>query len=63
MIAMDDGMFMPLPGSGYDDEVLNAGWAELPAVSADHTAPPEAHQVPDDRDVDAFLARLYAAQE
>ena len=63
MIAMENGMFMPLPGCGYDDEVLNAGWAEVPEVSAGNPAPAEAHQLPNDREVDAFLARLYAAQE
>ncbi len=47
----------------YDDEVLNAGWAEVPEVSAGNPAPAEAHQLPNDREVDAFLARLYAAQE
>lgn len=45
----------------YDDEVLNAGWAEVPRVEPRLQEVAVARHEPD-TDVDGYLARLYAAQ-
>lgn len=51
----------------YDDEVLNAGWAEVPPLESRveprlETVVSSRHE-PAEREVESFLARLYAAQE
>ena len=51
----------------YDDEVLNAGWAEVPCLESRieprlETVVASRHE-PVEREVEGFLARLYAAQE
>lgn len=49
----------------YDDEVLNAGWANVPRVELQlvHSAEPAANASGANIDVDAFMKRLYACQE
>ena len=47
----------------YDDEVLNAGWADVPRVEPRLEEVSMVRERPAERDVDGFLARLYAAQE
>lgn len=46
---------------GYDDEVLNAGWAEVPQVEPRLQEAAVARRERD-TDVEGYLARLYAAQ-
>ncbi len=47
----------------YDDEVLNAGWAEVPRLERRLQEVPVSHRGPREGEVEGFLARLYAAQE
>lgn len=47
----------------YDDEVLNAGWAEVPHLEPRLQELPVSHREPSEGEVEGFLARLYAAQE
>ncbi|MDQ5906994.1 MAG: hypothetical protein QG590_1476 [Pseudomonadota bacterium] len=47
----------------YDDEVLNAGWADVPRVEPRLEEVAAARHEPAEREVEGFLARLYAAQE
>ncbi len=47
----------------YDDEVLNAGWAEVPRLEPRLQEVPVSHREPSEGEVEGFLARLYAAQE
>ncbi len=49
------------PGVAYDDEVMNAGWAELPALPPGPAAPAAARAVPV-ADAEDYLARLYVAE-
>lgn len=48
----------------YGDEVLNAGWAEVPCIEArlEHVAVTSGQQ-PATTDIEGFMARLYACQE
>lgn len=50
-------------GAAYDDEVLSAGWAEIPCVEPPVREVAARHHEPSDEEVAGFLARLYAAQE
>lgn len=68
IVRVDD----PDPAGGYDkdgygDEVLNAGWAEVPRIAPRMeevaTARADSHETPSSLDVDAFMSRLYACQE
>lgn len=61
VMEMDTGRIVEEGVVAYDDEVLNAGWAEVPRVEA------RLQEVVAERrepvaDVDGYLARLYAAQ-
>lgn len=51
----------------YDEEVLNAGWTEVPPIGARVELRLEevvaVRHEPSEREVEGFLARLYAAQE
>ena len=47
----------------YDDEVLNAGWAEVPRIEPRLEEIVAARHEPAAREVEGFMARLYAAQE
>ncbi len=47
----------------YDDEVLNAGWAEVPRIEPRLQEAVVTRHEPGEREVEGFLARLYAAQE
>lgn len=47
----------------YDEEVLNAGWAEVPPIEPRLEQVVMARHEPSAREVEDFLARLYAAQE
>lgn len=61
MVTTEDAEGATAPGVAYDDEVLNAGWAELPALLPGPAAPAVAHEVPAD-DAEEYLARLYVAE-
>ncbi|MBI4742696.1 MAG: hypothetical protein HY777_14365 [Betaproteobacteria bacterium] len=51
-------------GEDYGDEVLYAGWAEAPRVAArGEEALVRAPSQPGSRELDGFLAHLYACQE
>jgi hypothetical protein len=51
-------------GDVYGDEVLNAGWAEVPRIEARlEEVVVSARREPAGVDVDGFMARLYAFQE
>lgn len=50
-------------GEVYGDEVLNAGWTDVPRIEADRETPVCIRHEPALPDVDAFMARLYASQE
>jgi hypothetical protein len=51
----------------YDEEVLNAGWTDVPPMAS--RIEPRLEEVavarhePSERELEGFLARLYAAQE
>lgn len=50
----------------YGEEVLNAGWANVPRVELQlvYSATPASNaRLPPPIDVDAFMRRLYACQE
>lgn len=47
----------------YDEEVLNAGWAEVPRIEPRLEEVVAANHEPAEHEVEGFLARLYAAQE
>lgn len=61
IMEMDSGRVVTELGVVYDDEVLNAGWAEVPRVEPRLQEVAVARHEPDS-DVDGYLARLYAAQ-
>lgn len=61
IMEMDSGRVATEHGVVYDDEVLNAGWAEVPRVEPRLQEVAVARHEPDS-DVDGYLARLYAAQ-
>ena len=64
VMEMDSGRIVAEESSvAYDDEVLNAGWAEVPRVEPRLEEVVASRRAPDERDLDGFLARLYAAQE
>ena len=61
VMEMDAGRVVEAGVVAYDDEVLNAGWAEVPRVEPRlQEVAAERHEPVDD--VDGYLARLYAAQ-
>ena len=47
----------------YDDEVLNAGWADFPRIEPCLEEVIVANHGPAAPDIEGFLARLYASQE
>lgn len=50
----------------YGDEVLNAGWADVPRIAwqaLEAAEPVAGSRLPPPLDVDAFMRRLYASQE
>lgn len=51
-------------GESYGDEVLNAGWAEMPRIEArlEEVVMSTRHQ-PAKSDIEGFMTRLYACQE
>lgn len=61
IMETDSGRVVTERGVVYDDEVLNAGWAEVPRVEPRLQEVAVARHEPD-TDVDGYLARLYAAQ-
>lgn len=64
VMDMESGMCeLGAASAGYDDEVLNAGWAEVPRVEPRLEEVVSARHEPSEREVEGFLARLYAAQE
>jgi hypothetical protein len=51
-------------GASYGDEVLNAGWAEVPRVEARlEEVVVSTRREPVKADIEGFMARLYACQE
>ncbi len=46
----------------YDEEVLSAGWAEVPRVAPQLQEVAVARHVAHEEDAEAFLARVYAAE-
>lgn len=50
-------------GEAYGDEVLNAGWADVPRIEARVETVAVAATVSERSDIEGFLARLYASQE
>lgn len=61
IMEMDSGKVAAELGVVYDDEVLHAGWAEVPRVEPRLQEVAVARHARD-ADVDGYLARLYAAQ-
>lgn len=63
VMEMDSGkLIVDECATPYDDEVLNAGWAEVPRVEPRlQEAVAERHD-PAAVDAEAFLARLYEAE-
>lgn len=63
VMAMDSGKIIegedPRP---YDEEVLNAGWTDVPRVELRLQEVAAPHHEPAEQDAEAFLARLYAAE-
>ena len=47
----------------YNEEVLNAGWAEVPRIEPRLEEAAVANHGPAEPDIEGFLARLYASQE
>lgn len=67
-MEMDSGRTFSEALGGYGevdgDEVLNAGWAEVPRSEARlEEAVVSAHREPARADIEGFMARLYACQE
>ncbi|WP_153114901.1 hypothetical protein [Rhodocyclus tenuis] len=67
-----DVEFRAALGPSYSEEILSAGWTEVPrpevhllsvATIAAETGKAEAASAPPGFDVDGFLARVYASQE
>ncbi|MCK6404706.1 MAG: hypothetical protein L6Q60_01690 [Rhodocyclaceae bacterium] len=64
IMDMDSGrVIREAPGDAYGDEVLNAGWAEVPQVAPRLAEVASTRQTPGESEIAGFLARLYAAQE
>jgi hypothetical protein len=68
VMEMDSGkLIVEESFCAYDEEVLNASWADVPSIEA--RVEPRLEEVavarhePSEREVEGFLARLYAAQE
>lgn len=68
VMEMDSGKLIAEESfCAYDEEVLNAGWTDVPSLGA--RIEPRLEEVavarhePSEREVEGFLARLYAAQE
>lgn len=64
VMEMDSGKVITEEGvaPSYDDEVLNAGWADIPQVAPQLQVAVAAHADSQEQDAEAFLARLYAAE-
>lgn len=63
VMAMDSGKIIADESvRPYDDEVLNAGWAEVPQVAPRLQEIEPTRGDPAASDAEAFLARLYAAE-
>lgn len=64
VMEMSSGRVFGEDLDAYGDEVLNAGWAEVPRVEArTETVAAAARREPAAADVAGFMARLYACQE
>lgn len=69
VMEMDSGRKCSNPvldcyGEVYGDEVLNAGWTDLPQVELGlQTHEAATHGALPADDIEGFLARLYASQE
>lgn len=64
VMEMDSGRVVPEENHlVYDDEVLSAGWMEVPRIEPRLEEVAAARHEPSAREVEGFLARLYAAQE
>lgn len=64
VMEMDSGKIILEEGSvAYDDEVLNAGWTDIPRLEPRLAEVLADRHEPAEQDVEGFLARLYAAQE
>jgi len=51
-------------GEAYGDEVLNAGWADVPRIEARlEEVVASTRREPARTEIEGFLARLYASQE
>ena len=51
-------------GEAYGDEVMNAGWAEVPRIETRlEEVVVSTRREPAKADVEGFMARLYACQE
>lgn len=61
VMETDTGRVLEAAVVAYDDEVLNAGWAEVPQIEARLQERTVVRETPAG-DVDGYLARLYAAQ-
>ena len=68
VMEMDSGNRIVEESScAYDEEVLNAGWTDVPPMAS--RIEPRLEEVavarhePSERELEGFLARLYAAQE
>lgn len=64
VMEMDSGKVIREESSFvYDDEVLNAGWADVPRVEPRMEEVAVTRHEPSEYEIEGFLARLYAAQE
>lgn len=68
VMEMDSGRLIAEESfCAYDEEVLNAGWTEVPSIAS--RIEPRLEEVavarhePSESELAGFLARLYAAQE
>lgn len=64
VMEMDSGQWIAEESfCTYDDEVLNAGWTDVPRVEPRLEEVVVARHEPSEREIEGFMARLYAAQE
>lgn len=64
VMEMDSGRVVPEESHlVYDDEVLNAGWADVPRIEPRLEELAATRHEPSECEIEGFLARLYAAQE
>lgn len=64
VMEMDSGRVVcEAPRDTYGDEVLNAGWAEVPQMTLQPAGTAPTRRALGESEIAGFLARLYAAQE